>query len=105
MGKNQRIRKIKREELKQLSRVQPKSWREKVKGAPFWVQFIYRFLVSSVIILPIALIGFWIVSAKKSNNLNMSNIATQATFTTDFGEIKFELFDKDAPKTVENFEK
>lgn len=105
MGKNQRERKQKRLAIKDQLKVKPKTFRQKVKESPYWVQFVYRFVMSFVILLPFALIGFWLVSAKKTNNPSMNNNKSIATIITDFGEIKLELFEKEAPKTVENFQK
>lgn len=71
-----------------------------------WVIFIAVVIIAAV---TIGVIGFNFVSSsdvavfigeKKKVDTNSKMIAT---LKTNFGEIKLELFDKDAPKTVKNF--
>lgn len=44
-------------------------------------------------------------STTQEGSTNVAELATQATIHTSMGDIKVELFGKDAPKTVENFTK
>lgn len=106
MGRREREKKFKRIQEKEAGKLKPLTWRERLARTPVWSQFLYRFLVSFIILLPVALIALWIYSARVNQSIksptNQSN-QTMATIVTDFGEIKVSLNKKATPKTVENF--
>jgi cyclophilin family peptidyl-prolyl cis-trans isomerase len=61
--------------------------------------------VSLVILTAILIVGAKMYRANSPTPSPTPNTAKTAVISTDKGDIKIELFEKDAPKTVENFEK
>ena len=65
-----------------------------------------KIFIAIIIIIVVALVFVYLISNKKiegpKNNLTKNNM-NLVTIKTNFGEIKFQTYDADAPKTVQNF--
>jgi len=96
MGKRARIRKQKIEQEKiERKEVLEKIYYEKNPWLKFWKRidfWIYTVCLLAVIAYPFAMKG----------KINMND---RAIIHTSMGDIEIELYGKDAPKTVDNFEK
>lgn len=100
MSRREREKKLRRIQEKEARQLKILPWQKRV---PFWILFLYRFVISFLIILPLALVIIYFIVNNRSAEKPTKN--TIAIMKTDFGEIRLKLFDEVAPKTVENFVK
>lgn len=108
MGKKARLKKEKivlekkaRKELLESHYYQKKPWLHFWLRTDFW---IYTFCLLALVAFPF-LPKFDLLNTGTTKNIAAEEIKSDATIHTSMGDIELSLYSKDAPKTVENFNK
>lgn len=98
MGKNQRERKLRREELEKSQKEEIK----KIRTERSWWNKIWKRLDFWVIVAALILVIIYPFASKKMEQIKVSK-QDEAVLHTNMGDITIKFYNADAPKTVDNF--
>jgi cyclophilin family peptidyl-prolyl cis-trans isomerase len=98
VGKNQRERKLRREELEKSQKEEIK----KIRTERSWWNKIWKRLDFWVIVAALILVIIYPFASKKMEQIKVSK-QDEAVLHTNMGDITIKFYNADAPKTVDNF--